>query len=42
MGNNLKDIRKQISSVLNTQKTSRAMKHVSTSNLITAAEMARP
>ncbi|MCI5968767.1 ATP synthase F1 subunit gamma [Helicobacter sp.] len=41
MGNNLKDIRKQISSVLNTQKTTRAMKLVSTSKLKKAEEMAR-
>ena len=41
MGNNLKDIRKQISSVLNTQKTTRAMKLVSTSKLKKADEMAR-
>ena len=41
MGNNLKDIRKQISSVLNTQKTTRAMKLVSTSKLTNADEMAR-
>ena len=41
MGNNLKDIRKQISSVLNTQKTTRAMKIVSTSKLKKADEMAR-
>lgn len=40
MGNNLKDIRKQISSVLNTQKTTRAMKLVSTSKLKKADEMA--
>ncbi|WP_026943750.1 ATP synthase F1 subunit gamma [Helicobacter rodentium] len=41
MGSNLKDIRKQISSVLNTQKTTRAMKLVSTSKLKKADEMAR-
>lgn len=41
MGRNLKDIRKQISSVLNTQKTTRAMKLVSTSKLKKAEEMAR-
>ena len=41
MGNNLKDIRKQISSVLNTQNTTRAMKIVSTSKLKKADEMAR-
>ncbi len=41
MGNNLKDIRKKISSVLNTQKTTRAMKLVSTSKLKKADEMAR-
>lgn len=41
MGNNLKDIRKQISSVLNTQKTTRAMKLVSTSKLKKAEEMAK-
>ena len=41
MGNNLTDIRKQISSVLNTQKTTRAMKLVSTSKLKKADEMAR-
>lgn len=41
MGNNLKDIRKQISSVLNTQKTTRAMKLVSTSKLKKADEMAK-
>lgn len=41
MGNNLKEIRKQISSVLNTQKTTRAMKLVSTSKLKKAEEMAR-
>lgn len=41
MGNNLKDIRKQISSVLNTQKTTRAMNLVSTSKLKKADEMAR-
>ena len=41
MGNNLKDIRKQISSVLNKQKTTRAMKLVSTSKLKKADEMAR-
>lgn len=41
MGNNLKDIRKKISSVLNTQKTTRAMKLVSSSKLKKADEMAK-
>lgn len=41
MGNNLKEIRKQISSVKNTQKTTRAMKLVSTSKLKKAEEMAK-
>ncbi|PAF41855.1 ATP synthase F1 subunit gamma [Helicobacter sp. 11S03491-1] len=41
MGNNLKEIRKQIGSVKNTQKTTRAMKLVSTSKLKKAEEMAR-
>lgn len=41
MGNNLKEIRKQIGSVKNTQKTTRAMKLVSTSKLKKAEEMAK-
>ncbi len=41
MGNNLKEIRKKITSVQNTQKTTRAMKLVSTSKLKKAEEMAR-
>ncbi|CBG39696.1 ATP synthase F1 subunit gamma [Helicobacter mustelae] len=41
MGNNLKEIRKKIASVQNTQKTTRAMKLVSTSKLKKAEEMAR-
>lgn len=41
MGNNLKEIRKKIVSVQNTQKTTRAMKLVSTSKLKKAEEMAR-
>lgn len=41
MGANLKDIRKKIVSALNTQKTTRAMKMVSTSKLKKADEMAR-
>ncbi|PAF53464.1 F0F1 ATP synthase subunit gamma [Helicobacter sp. 13S00482-2] len=41
MGNNLKEIRKKIGSVKNTQKTTRAMKLVSTSKLKKAEEMAR-
>ncbi|PAF52731.1 ATP synthase F1 subunit gamma [Helicobacter sp. 13S00477-4] len=41
MGNNLKEIRKQIGSVRNTQKTTRAMKLVSTSKLKKAEEMAK-
>lgn len=39
--NNLKEIRKQISSVNNTKKTTRAMKLVSTSKLKKAEEMAK-
>jgi len=41
MGNNLKEIRKKITSVKNTQKTTRAMKLVSTSKLKKAEEMAK-
>ena len=41
MGNNLKEIRKKITSVQNTQKTTRAMKLVSTSKLKKAEEMTR-
>lgn len=41
MGNNLKEIRKKIGSVHNTQKTTRAMKLVSTSKLKKADEMAK-
>lgn len=41
MGNNLKEIRKKIGSVKNTQKTTRAMKLVSTSKLKKAEEMAK-
>lgn len=41
MGNNLKEIRKQIGSVKNTQKATRAMKLVSTSKLKKAEEMAK-
>lgn len=41
MGNNLKEIRKKIMSVQNTQKTTRAMKLVSSSKLRKAEEMAR-
>ncbi|STQ86988.1 F0F1 ATP synthase subunit gamma [Helicobacter muridarum] len=41
MGNGLKEIRKKISSVNNTKKTTRAMKLVSTSKLKKAEEMAR-
>ena len=41
MGNNLKEIRKKIISVQNTQKTTKAMKLVSTSKLKKAEEMAR-
>ena len=41
MGSNLKEIRKKISSVKNTQKTTRAMQLVSTSKLKKAEEMAR-
>lgn len=41
MGNNLKEIRRQIGSVKNTQKTTRAMKLVSTSKLKKAEEMAK-
>ncbi len=41
MGNNLKEIRKKIGSVTNTQKTTRAMKLVSTSKLKKAEEMAK-
>lgn len=39
MGNNLKEIRKKIGSVRNTQKTTKAMKLVSTSKLKKAEEM---
>lgn len=41
MGGNLKDIRKQITSVKNTQKTTKAMKLVSSSKLKKAEELAR-
>ena len=41
MANGLKEIRKKISSVNNTKKTTRAMKLVSTSKLKKAEEMAR-
>ena len=41
MGNNLKEIRTKISSVKSTQKTTRAMKLVSTSKLKKAEEMAK-
>lgn len=41
MGSNLKEIRKQISSVKNTQKTTKAMKLVSSSKLKKAEELAR-
>lgn len=41
MGNGLKEIRKKISSVNNTKKTTRAMKLVSTSKLKKAEEMAK-
>ncbi|BCZ17623.1 F0F1 ATP synthase subunit gamma, AtpG [Helicobacter sp. NHP19-003] len=41
MGGNLKDIRKKIASVKNTQKTTRAMKLVSTSKLKKTEEVAR-
>lgn len=41
MGNNLKEIKTKIESVKNTQKTTRAMKLVSTSKLKKAEEMAR-
>ena len=41
MGNNLKEIKKKIGSVKNTQKTTRAMKLVSTSKLKRAEEMAK-
>lgn len=41
MGNNLKEIRTKIGSVKNTQKTTRAMKLVSTSKLKKAEEMAK-
>lgn len=41
MGGNLKEIRKQITSVKNTQKTTKAMKLVSSSKLKKAEELAR-
>lgn len=41
MGNNLKEIRKKIASVQNTQKTTRAMKLVSSSKLRKADDVAR-
>lgn len=41
MGGNLKDIRKKITSVKNTQKTTKAMKLVSSSKLKKAEELAR-
>ncbi|MGP1579518.1 MAG: ATP synthase F1 subunit gamma [Wolinella sp.] len=41
MGSNLKEIRKKITSVKNTQKTTKAMKLVSTSKLKKAEEMAK-
>ena len=41
MGNNLKEIKTKIESVKNTQKTTRAMKLVSTSKLKKAEEMAK-
>lgn len=41
MGNNLKEIRKKISSVQNTQKTTKAMKLVSTSRLKKAEDVAK-
>lgn len=41
MGNNLKDIRRQISSINNVKKTTRAMKLVANSKLKKAVEMAR-
>ena len=41
MGGNLKDIRRKITSVKNTQKTTRAMKLVSTSKLKKTEELAR-
>lgn len=41
MGNNLKEIRRKISSVQNTQKTTKAMKLVSTSKLKKAEEVAK-
>lgn len=41
MGNNLKDIRRKIASVQNTQKTTRAMKLVSASKLKKAEEVAK-
>lgn len=41
MGGNLKEIRKKITSVKNTQKTTRAMKLVSSSKLKKAEELAR-
>ncbi|ANV98456.1 F0F1 ATP synthase subunit gamma [Helicobacter enhydrae] len=41
MGNNLKEIRRKISSVQNTQKTTRAMKLVSASKLKKAEELAK-
>lgn len=41
MGGNLKEIRKQIASVKNTQKTTKAMKLVSSSKLKKAEELAR-
>lgn len=41
MGNNLKEIRRKISSVQNTQKTTRAMKLVSSSKLKKAEDVAR-
>ena len=41
MGGNLKEIRKQITSVKNTQKTTKAMKLVSSSKLKKAEELAK-